>query len=371
MGTDCVTLRVLAVGLLLVLPAQAFAFFGGGKKPVPYHSPCAEDVEVSQDPALIRGYGQGANFAAAKLAALKDISERINVRIQSETSTQLQQNNGEVSRAFSSTATLSSDLEVDNATQVCADNKDPSGNWHLVFELDTRPPVHRLGQSLAAALQWPGKVAFSGSERLTRSRLVAELGAAMIGPQSRGAPVTVPLALKRQHGGWYLIAAQEQIRLRNQDLMSALHFPSSPEVLLNILGDQDVSTGLAQLVEGEQFSLRVDSADGGYLSLFNVYADGRVSLLSINARKIAGEPLTFPEAGYTFEAGLLRPGQPTRDVYLAVLTRQPLSDTTVHQLREGRGLVVGEDSYQLDNLFRVLDRADARTASLLVTTLPL
>ena len=72
-----------------------------------------------------------------------------------------------------------------------------------------------------------------------------------------------------------------------------------------------------------------------------------------------------------FEAGLLRPGQPTRDVYLAVLTRQPLSDTTVHQLREGRGLVVGEDSYQLDNLFRVLDRADARTASLLVTTLPL
>lgn len=361
---------VIMLGLMLAMPAQAFGIFGGDRK-APYQSPCAGQVNVSQDPALVRGYGQGLDFTAAKLSALKDISERINVRIRAETSTKTQMKDGDVSRSYTSTATLSSEIEVDNAAQVCADNKDPSGMWHVVFELDTRPPVYRLGQVLAASYRSPRSVTFSGNQHLTQSRLVADLRAAMIRPSATGEPVTVPLRLKRQHGGWYLIAAGEQIRLRDADLMRALHFSGSPEVLLNILGDQDVSGGLAQLVEGEQFSLRVDSVSGGYLSLFNIYADGRVAMLGANLQKLPGEPVVVPEAGYTLEAGLLHPGQPTRDVYIALLTEQPLNDTTVHQLREGRGLVSGEDSYQLESLFTVLERADARIASLMVTTLPL
>lgn len=347
--------------------AQAFPF---GKR-VLYESPCVAALTVARDGSLIRGYGIGADSATVKLSALKDIAERINVRVQGETESMESMTNGKVDRQFSTTTRLVTELQVEDAVQICIDNKDPAGLWHAVFELDTRPPVFRLGQRLGAALRSPGQIVFTGNTHLVRSGLARELASSVtIGHASAGEEVSLPLRLRRQHGGWYLMAGTEQVRLRDEDLFKALEFPHSPEVLLTLLNNNAQDRPASQLVEGDRFSLRIDAGRTGYLSLFNIYADGRVSLLAANETLRSPSPSVFPEAGHTFEAGLLAPGVPTRDIYLAAVSEAPLDRMTMHRLRVEQGQVSGEDSYQLEELLALLDQSAAVTASIMVTTLP-
>lgn len=352
-------------GLLLSPLAQAFPF---GKK-TPYESPCAV-LTTGGDTSVYRGYGSGPDAESAKVNALKDIAERINVEVEGNVTTVTTLKNRKADQSFSSTATLKSKLKVQNARQICVDNKDPARIWHVVFELDTRPPVLLLGQRLGAVLRG-APVNFTGNSQLVRSGLAGELAAAVsAGRAAGGQAVSLPLQLRRQHGGWYLIAGAEQVQLRDEDLFKALELPHSPDVLLTLLNDGGKERPVSQLQQGDHFSLRVDAGRQGYLSLFNIYADGRVSLLAVNQPLKDSTPAVLPEAGQTFEAGLLTPNESARDIYIAAVSEKPLDRATMHQLRADQGMVKGDDSYQLEEVLALLDKSGAATASIIITTLP-
>lgn len=363
-------LRVVAVCAMVSLMGtsqQAWAWFGK-EKPSQYVSTCVVTRADSADQFVVRGYGQGDSFAQAKTEALRDIAERISVQVSGSSVSQSSLMNGEEGSHFQSTARIETSLQIAQAQQLCADQGDPTGRWHVVFEFDTRSPVQQL--SAALNRQYQGRpIRLQGNDWLLGSQLVNGLRAGLV--HSEGAEaVAVPVALRRQHDGWYLTAGDHQARLAADDLLDAMHFPGTAELALTLIRTVDRSSALEQLQEAEQFSLRVDSATGGYLSVFNIYADGRVSVLIPNEQIQQGAVAMLPGGTLTYQAGLLERGKATRDVYLAVVTAERIQPGTLHLLRENRGPVTGEASYQLHQLFALLEDEQPAVASMVVSTLP-
>ncbi len=355
---------------LLSAHPSALAWFGKNKDDDKvYASSCAQTLAEVDGVVIVRGYGQGASFQQAKVEALKDISERISVQVTGKSVSRSQLQNGQESSSFQSSAQINTQLRIQQAIQVCSDNEDPSGDWHVVFEFDTRSAVQQLAASLNRKLA--GKpVRLEGNEYLLGSQLVNELRSSLRDGRGQDAQALL-LSLKRQHGGWYLAAGDQQVRLTDDDIFQSMHFPGSSELILSLIKTADTGRQLDQLLAGDQFSLRVDSTLEGFLSVFNIYADGRVSVLTANQPIDEGGLKILPGGNMTYEAGLLERGKAAKDVYLAIVTNERIQSATIHHLRESRGMVEGESSYQLHRLFNVLNDSHPSVSSLVITTLPL
>ena len=367
--SSMVTMMVFTA--LLLTSGQAVAWFGQST-PVREVEPCAGKLNAlsgtTEAAFRIRGYGEGENFQQAKVEALREIAERIQVRVTGRSVSSTHMAGEDASASFLSTATLETTLRIDSAVQVCSHHSVKGDRWHAVFEFDSRSAVQRLIATLNETFHGQ-PVVLDGNPYLLESQLVNELRAGLTGKGAEDA-MTVWVALKRLHGGWYLSAGEHQVRLAPQDILQAIHFTGSQTLLLSLIKKTGASASVDQLLEGDAFALRVDSTQSGYLSLFNLYADGRVSVLSANGLVTANKAEVVPQEELTFEAALAETGKATRDLYLAVLSDEPLPPSTLHQLRLGQGLVEGEDSYQLPILLGLLKQVNPRVASTMVTTLP-
>ncbi|MZR63752.1 LPP20 family lipoprotein [Alcanivorax sp. DP30] len=368
--SSCNWLRAGLVMALLLVNQSALAWFGKEKDDDKvYASSCADSLAGVDGSVVVRGYGQGASFQQAKAEALKDISERISVQVTGKSVSTSQLNNGESSSSFQSSARIDTRLRIQQAVQVCSDNGDPSGDWHVVFEFDTRSAVQQLAATLNKSLAG-NRVRLEGNPYLLGSQLINELRAGLhVGHGQNAQPLS--LSLKRQHGGWYLVAGDQQVRLSDDDIFQSMHFAGSSELILSLIKTADTGQQLDQLLVGDQFSLRVDSTLEGFLSIFNVYADGRVSVLAANQPIDEGGLKILPGGSMTYEAGLLESGKTARDFYLAIVTDERIQSATLHHLRESHGMVEGESSYQLHRLFDLLHDSHPSVSSLVITTLPL
>jgi len=352
---------------LLAQPAMGF-IFGGEDKPL---APLCTDV-MSQPvkPDHVRGFGEGESFRAAKLSALQDIAERINVSVTGSTQTRTSLESGEAERAFVEEVSARSSVNLSDAAQVCAQQRPEDGLWFAVFEADTRNPIQQFGVRLAEVTGNVSNVSLTGSPYFLKSEIADQLRSVMQGLARRDGVASIDLRLERQHGGWYLVAMGEQVRLRPGQVLDVFHIDSSPRLLLTLSRHGQADDDLAQLIAGEEFTLSLHSSEAGYVSIFNVYGDGRVANMALNQRVEAGAPLTLPEEGMVFQAALLEEDQASEDVYVAMHTTQPVRETQVQQLRENAGLVSGENSYNLHTLLRIFEQVAPDLASLKVTTLP-
>src|SRR5690606_40989348 len=142
----------------------------------------------------------------------------------------------------------------------------------------------------------------------------------MQGLARRDGVASIDLRLERQHGGWYLVAMGEQVRLRPGQVLDVFHIDSSPRLLLTLSRHGQADDDLAQLIAGEEFTLSLHSSEAGYVSIFNVYGDGRVANMALNQRVEAGAPLTLPEEGMVFQSALFVEDQASEDVYVVMHT---------------------------------------------------
>src|SRR5690606_21494148 len=139
----------------------------------------------------------------------------------------------------------------------------------------------------------------------------------MQGLARRDGVASIDLRLERQHGGWYLVAMGEQVRLRPGQVLDVFHIDSSPRLLLTLSRHGQADDDLAQLTAGEVITLSLPSAEAGYVSIFNVHGDGSVADMALNQRVEAGAPLTRPEEGMVLQGAQLEEDQASEDVYVA------------------------------------------------------
>ncbi|MEA2091084.1 MAG: hypothetical protein U9O83_01810, partial [Campylobacterota bacterium] len=107
------------------------------------------------------------------------------------------------------------------------------------------------------------------------------------------------------------------------------------------------------LVDGDSFYFIIDAKEDGYITLLNVYESGIVTLLQ-NSTKIKNS-LQIPskESSNYFEAGVVKEGEDTHDLYVAIFTKKPLDMSRFEYADEE--LASSELAYKFDELIKVMN----------------
>ena len=129
----------------------------------------------------------------------------------------------------------------------------------------------------------------------------------------------------------------------------------------------ELKSSQSTLVEGDGFNLYLKSHEVGYLTLFNVYEDGRVGVLFENRAVKEGESFLFPsqESKQEFVATLMTPTKATKDLYIAVLSRgrQELS-----AFEQQESMIIGEQEFRFNEVIALC--RDHACASIMLQTKP-
>ncbi len=349
------------------------------KKHSSYISRCLKlNNQPEQKTYLWLAYGSAKTFEGARTQAFQELATSIQVRVGvSSESHQVYSSKKGSQTDFSEDITLNSSVELQEAEQVCRDDNDPNGLIHVLYQLDRRTPVQKLAVQLRQQLaqQGPSELTWIGPKLLTQSAPALLLQSQLSNPSSTK-PIRLPLQLQRsQASTWQLTAGNAIVSLSDRQLFEWLNWSSlsnSSELRFDAVQVNDQGDTLQPTVrynDGDSFKFRL-SGKQGFVTLFNVYPDGRVAQLTASTRIEKNKVQWIPEEGL-FETQILLAGETARDWYVGVLTQTPLRDANFKQLQADSGLVSGSSSFQLDQFIRWLDQTKVQAVSgLMIETLP-
>ena len=300
--------------------------------------------QISHQDGIIIGYGSGADAEESRQQAYSAITQQIEVDVSSQTAYVRQSDNDKLTTKTREVTQLKSSRTLKNVQTL---HQEQVGDQHYVaLQYDQRPLEHILSVKLSALGQAP---TFSGSPVLTHSRLISAL-------DQGGANVTLPVSLQRKEGQWQLVI--DNIIQPIDDLEPVTHwaFNKNPGFNLELLNRTE-----SRLKIGEEFHLSIEIPVGiDYLTLFNVYSDGRVVAL-LDSQPVSAAKLVYPKSPYLLEASSITPHQSDRDLYLAVGSDSKI-DTTLFRKSSDRP-ETGEASYNLDKFINWLDAQSIRSIS--------
>jgi hypothetical protein len=366
---------VLLSGLTPVLSHAGWWF---ANEKASYVSDCKEGQGEPRPVYLLTGYGAGDTRNEAKLHAVQEIAEQLQLNISASNTLSTVRNDDRVGSEFYSVVEITTERELIGARLLCVDDKDPSGTIHTLYEFDQRPAIDKLAAKILAdrqgvkvkRLRWQGPDALINSMAIKKlSTLLTESTGDPDANAGSNDPLQLQIRLNRHQNRWYLAAGAHQVYIPDAAIPRLVSWKDKGHNLSLRLNkvSQPHPQSLPQLKPGEQFFFEVSADNHQYLMLFNIYEDGRVALVTNGQGK---GNTRLPEKG-VLEAALLEEGRPTIDTYVAVATREPVTPpATIRGLQPWGKMVSGEQGYQLDyfmDWLEVLEPLDI--ASIVVHTL--
>lgn len=110
------------------------------------------------------------------------------------------------------------------------------------------------------------------------------------------------------------------------------------------------------------------SGGAGFFSIFNIYADGRVSVIAANQPMAeAGKIDPDPSGRQVLQASTLEPGSSSVDIYLLVVSPSMQEMSSFSALKEDGRTVTGDDSFSTHVLARWLDGLQQKQVAMLKT----
>lgn len=289
--------------------------------------------EIEAKRYLLVGYGAGNTPAAARKQARDDIAKQMHTNIRSETFWRTSSTaNGFTQNDYEQRVHELSQAKLYDVEVIHSEER--GGTHYVALRFDIRRAERKF-------LEKGGKGCSKdkGHPYLARSPLFREL--------RQLAGCAVDAKLLRNNGLWYLAQGAVSQVLSPWDFERLYTSVNSLKVFL--------TASKPKIKAGEAFHLNYRVSQDGYISLFNVYADGIVTLHMNNKPVRAGESYRYPDnlvsggAGQIeLQAGLLQPGQETRDLYVAVLTNKPANNG--RYIPAGDTAQTGERHYQFGEL---------------------
>lgn len=336
-----------------------------------YHSFCVDKVPADSQ-HFISGVGVGPNEASARQNALADIAQKLSSNVQVTTRSSVRAVDDYESESFDQDVLISSDVAIDSAVELCRDVHDPAGKVYLVYQLDKRPLVQRVHSDLLKSWRgaYPENVVFKGPSLLRDSRFFTDLRSRLERSGEGGTSQTVVVDLRRQNNQWvlfvnesavYTVADRHFLTLISPDFrrtVKALDIDVVSDAGGRIPVPEDFRFARSvRLRHGENFNFRIASRRSGYVSIFNVYEDGRIANLLENRFLKDSQAVVIPEGG-AFTSLLLEDGKSTYDVYIGVLTDTPIMLSEFAKLEARKGFLTGNQFYQFDQFLRWFDFVD-------------
>lgn len=358
----------LVAGMLLVACSSQ-----PDEQPPPdrYRSFCSDQTPPDSQ-YFLTGVGVGPDVASARQIALADIAQKLSSNVQVTTRSSLRAVDDYESESFDQDVLISSDVAIDTAVELCRDVHDPDGKVYLVYQLDKRPLIQRVYSDLLESWRgvYPEAVEFKGPSILRDSRFIADLRSKLERAGEGGTSKTVVVDLRRQNNQWvliinegavYTVADRHFLTLISPDFRGTVK-ALDIDVVSDAGGQPPVPEDFrfarsVRLRHGESFNFRIASRRSGYVSIFNVYEDGRIANLLENRFVTNNQAVVFPEGG-AFTSLLLEDGKSTYDVYIGVLTDTPIMLSEFAKLEAHKGFLTGDQFYQFDQFLRWFDFVD-------------
>jgi hypothetical protein len=121
---------------------------------------------------------------------------------------------------------------------------------------------------------------------------------------------------------------------------------------------------------GQEFIFSVESPQDGYLSIFNIYPDGRVAIIKGNLALNANKKTIYPhpiEDGIVLQAATIDPEIPGMDIYIAIETKERQNLLEFSQLSNEGNFVSGETTFSAATFSRWFDNLKTKQAAVLKT----
>lgn len=283
--------------------------------------------QTEQRNNIIVALGVGASYELAYNDAVTKLSKTIKIDIKSNTKLTESRNRQGDNTAIDSKTEIKSDVRLSNVKEEAYQQVDQQ--HYIKLSYDNRPSFIQLAQKLRVIYSSEFQcLGYSGAKAIMESEFVDNLFRAAGKQNYASSCLTLPLALKYDQGFWTLSAGLAVQSIRENELRELLNWGDSSRAKLSLsVIDLENRQTTDKVKPGTDFLLKLigQPKDTGYISLFNVYSNGAVCLIS---SAMAMEPLQvipdFDKVGYYLTASSLVKNKADLDTYIAVHSRNKL-----------------------------------------------
>lgn len=307
------------IALMTQLSAEAPAWYG--------------TLQNSADFEII-GYGEGLTLDEAKTNAKSDIAKSIRSHIDSSFSTHTSVNNSTVNHNAQSSIRETSNLTITDAQ--LKNSEQNNGRFYVAMRYENLPLSTKLakrgGQSLC------GKPNAYLAQTSTLLNLSSDLNC------------SVSVDITRENDGWYLGRGEHRNSMNNADFRALMIETST--------GTLRVKSNRTLVNEDEAYALNLEGLPAtGYLSLFDVYDDGRVVLMenNINLSRHSKKGFVYPDdlrQDFQLSGGVSEAGSDALDLYVVLVSNQPLKLSSFIPM--GQKVEKGESAFAVDRLLALM-----------------
>jgi LPP20 lipoprotein len=289
---------------------------------------------IDSKPHEIIGYGEGGSAKEARAAAMEEIASRLKVRVDSSFESNTTVKNKEVSSAQQARLKVGSNIILYGAKKL--EEGQMGGKWYAAYSYDNRPFAQRFVSKF-------GQKACAGksNQPLEHSPLFAMLvGDLKCAPQ---------IELARGDGVYKLVTGGDAMVIDEETLAATLFAHANPSV--------SITPSKAQVLDGEDISLAVKSVTAGFVTIFDVYSDGRVSLMLGNYPQKANSAWKFPDSVMAGkELSLSAEGANAMDMFVVVLSPTKLD---ISRFEHASATLASQAAYNYDELLRLMKKYQA------------
>ena len=286
------------------------------------------------------GFGEGVSLAEANANAKESIAQNLMSRVDSSFTTIA---NNEMSKSESK-LNITSQLDLQDLKTLKEEKI--GGHFYVVLCYENLDFTQRVKKRLNIPTCKDEQTSSYMQNTLLFKKLRESLGCRL------------DFKLHRQNKAWYL-HYKDHLFLLDKSQLEELYV-TVPSKLFGFYASKDL------LYDTESFYFTLSSKDDGYITLFDIYENGRVTLLQKSIKLISKMTIPSQESKNMFEAGLLESGTQTHDLYVAFFTKEPLDVSRFEYATEE--LASNEDSYKFDELIELMDNFAFST--LLLRTMP-
>jgi hypothetical protein len=300
-------------------------------------------MNLPTKPYEVIGYAQGNSAELAASGAKEDIASQLKTKVDSAINQTIKIKNGKVGEEKIQKLKITTDALVSGMEKLREEYE--NGIYYAAYRYDNRPFEAKFADKSTKSV-----CEGIGSRSIEDTRLYRAI------KQELGCRPKIKLT--RQNGSYTLSAKNISMSLLENDI-ERLFFSAQNDKL-------SITPSKTQLKNGETLSFNVKTGKDGYISLFDVYDDGKVLLVVQNAKIQREKNLKIPEdTDKNLEIAMSdNDGKNSTDMFVAIFSDKSLDLSMFEKMNEN---LASDRAYKLDELFWVMDKNNF--ASVVVRTM--
>ena len=278
------------------------------------------------------GYGSAKNLNQAKLLAKKDIAQQISLTIKSiDTSRYGRNKEGVSANEFNSSVEQIANVHLELTQTIKVEHEDTF--YYVALEYENITFVQRFTKMLHTKKCVPS----TQHPYLKQTPIFKQINAM--------SSCSFDIQMARKNASWGLRYDDIFLRIPRSKI-NAFYITTKNPIF-------SVTPSSNKLHNGDVFNFSIETKRDGYLTLFDVYANGIVTVIESNLKVYKNIQTTYPHKKSSLElrAGVLENEEETFDLYVAILADKPLN---LSQFTESSDEVETERfHYNIDKLLQL------------------